>query len=287
MRTYTCLWFFIFLAYLPLHAQQANRGEKESLPTTVSSKPPADQFFIEKEKEVWEALKHKDKAAATRLLADDFVGMYDFGFFNKSEWVKQIDEQYTVDDYTIMNPKVLHPTSTTALLLYKATCKGTGEWSAFCSQAQYISDLFVERDGHWVALFSQDTTATSSETGSSLSAQALAKEREILETLKHNDWPAFADLLADDLVAINEDGIIGKKELIDGIKTAGTVFSDYKMENVKVIPQSNGAIVAYRETLVGTQNGKPFTWHIYTHSHWERRGGKWLMTTFQDSMAKE
>jgi hypothetical protein len=75
-------------------------------------------MFVAKEKEVWEALKHKDKAAATRLLADDFVGMYDFGFFNKSEWVKHIDDQYTVDDYTIMNPKVLHPSPTIALLLY-------------------------------------------------------------------------------------------------------------------------------------------------------------------------
>jgi hypothetical protein len=42
-------------------------------------KPP-DSSFIAKDKEDWEALKHKDKAAATRLLADDFVGMYDFGF---------------------------------------------------------------------------------------------------------------------------------------------------------------------------------------------------------------
>lgn len=59
------------------------------------------------------------------------------------------------------------------------------------------------------------------------------------------------------------------------------------MENVKVIPQTNGAIVACRETLVGTEHGKPFTWHIYTHSHWERRGDKWLMTMFQDSTAKQ
>jgi hypothetical protein len=45
-----------------------------------------------------------------------------------------------------------------------------------------------------------------------LSAQELAKEREILETLKHNDWSAFSSLLAEDAIAIDEDGIIGKKE---------------------------------------------------------------------------
>jgi ketosteroid isomerase-like protein len=120
---------------------------------------PADSFFVAREKEVWEALKKKDKPAATRLLADDFVGMYDFGFFTKSQWVKQIDEQYTIGDYTIEGEKLLRASPTTALLLYKCTCKGTGEWAAFCSRARYISDLWVERNGQWMALFSQDTQA--------------------------------------------------------------------------------------------------------------------------------
>ena len=120
-----------------------------------------------------------------------------------------------------------------------------------------------------------------------LSTQALAKEREILDDLNRNDWAAFAKLLADDLIAIDEDGIHSKNELLEEIRTAEVRFSDYKMESVKVIPQTNGAIVAYKETLVGTEHGKPFTRHIYTHSHWESRSGKWLMTMFQDSTAKD
>jgi uncharacterized protein DUF4440 len=137
-----------------------------------------------------------------------------------------------------------------------------------------ISDLFVERNGKWVALFSQDTQAKSSQPlpDDDLSTQALEKEHEILNTLNRNDWTAFANLLAEDLVAIDEDGIHGKQELLEEVRAAEIRFSDYKMEDVKVIPQTNGAIVAYKETLVGTEHGKPFTWHIYTHSHWERRG---------------
>jgi hypothetical protein len=81
------------------------------------------------------------------LLADDFVGMYDFGFFNKSEWINQLDEQYTVDDYTIESAKVLHPSANTALLLYTSDCKGTGTWADPCSHAWRISDLYVERNG--------------------------------------------------------------------------------------------------------------------------------------------
>ncbi len=264
-------------------------SQNTAIPEARATEFPPDSFFIAMEKEDWEALKHKDKAAATRLLADDFVGMYDFGFFTKSEWIKQIDEQYTVDDYTIENPKLLRPSANTALLLYTSNCKGTGTWTEFCSHASRISDLFVERNGQWVALFSQDTQATSSQPlpHDDLSTQALAKEREILDAQNRNDWAAFAKLLADDLVAIDEDGIHSKNELLEQIRAAEVRFSDYKMESVKVIPQNNGAIVAYKETLVGTEHGKPFTWHIYTHSHWERQGGKWLMTMFQDSTAKD
>jgi hypothetical protein len=281
------------ITWLPLSEDSFTRQQGNSQPgSTLGGEP--DSFFIDKEKEVWEALKHKDKAADSDLLADEFVGLYNTGFATKSDHAKQMNDRYSIDSYNLQDAKILRLSPQMALLLYKATCKGSGEWEEYCSRPDFVSSLWVERDRHWVNLFSQDTLAAGNEKqpdttrlDDQLSAQALAKEKEILETLKRNDWPAFADLLADDVVAINEDGIVGKKELIDGIKAAGTIFSDYKMENVKVIPQGNGAIVAYRETLVGTQNGKSFTWHIYTHSHWERRGDKWLMTMFQDSMAKE
>jgi len=77
-------------------------SQNTAIPEARATEFPPDSFFIAMEKEDCEALKHKDKAAATRLLADDFVGMYDFGFFTKSEWIKQLDDQYTVDDYTIL-----------------------------------------------------------------------------------------------------------------------------------------------------------------------------------------
>jgi len=253
---------------------------------TGSPKLEPDSFFVEKEKEVWQALEHKDKAAAIRVLADDFVGMYDFGFFNKSEWVEQIDDQYTVDHYAVLEPRVLRPSPTTALLLYTSTCKGTGAWADYCSHTSRISDLWVERNGQWLDLFSQDTTATSSEQGSSLSAQALEKEREIQEAQKQGDWARFADLLSDDLVAIDEDGIRSKKELLEEIRTSDFHLSDYKMEDVRTIPEGNGAIVAYKQTHIGTEHGKPFALHIYTHSNWQRRGDKWVLTMFQDSTAK-
>jgi hypothetical protein len=62
-----------------------------------------------------------------------------------------------VDGYTIENTKVLHPSTNTALLLYNSNCKGTGTWTEFYSHPSRISDLFIKRNGQWVALFRQDT----------------------------------------------------------------------------------------------------------------------------------
>ena len=62
MRKVTCLvFYFLFVSFWPLHAQlpsdkKANASTR--LPAAAPSKLPADSFFIDKEKEVWEALKH-------------------------------------------------------------------------------------------------------------------------------------------------------------------------------------------------------------------------------------
>ena len=168
---------------------------QESLPKADTAKVHPDSFFVAKEKEVWEGLKNKDKAAAARLLADDFVGMYDFGYFSKPEWIKQIDEQYSIDDYTIGQPKLLRPSPTTSLLLYKSTCKGTGEWAEYCSHTQYISDLWVQRDGKWQALFSQNTQAAPPAASASGSGSAESEKAERSGATEQNDKTLVAKIV--------------------------------------------------------------------------------------------
>lgn len=277
MGKYLCLSCCLLFAHLStLNAQQPSQ-------TSDRHRSETDSFFVAKETEVWEALKHKDKAADSRLLADDFVGLYDTGFATKSDHVMQMDDKYSIETYNLQDAKVLRLSPQMALLLYKVTCAGSGEWEQYCSRTEYVSSLWVERGGNWQNLFSQDTAAAVSERETF--AQAVAKEKEIQDAQKNNDWGKFADLLSDDLIGIDEGGIHSKKEVLDGVKVADVRFSDYKMEDVRTVPEGNGAIVVYKQTLTGTEHGKPFTWHIYTHSHWERGGDKWLLTMFQDSMA--
>jgi hypothetical protein len=135
-------------------------SQNTTLPVTAPPEPPPDSFFIEKEKAVWDAIKSKNKSADSGLLADDFVGLYDTGFAAKSDHVSQMDDKYAIERYDLQDTKVLRLSSTMALLLYKATCKGTGAWEQYCSRPDYVSSLWVEREGHWVNLFSQDTQSS-------------------------------------------------------------------------------------------------------------------------------
>ncbi len=302
-------------------------SQNTAIPEANATEFPPDSFFIAKEKEDWEAIKNRDKAAATRLLADDFVGLYDFGFFNKSEWVKQLDDHYTVDDYTIENAKVLHPSATTALLLYTSNCKGTGAWADFCSHTSRISDLFVERNGQWLGLFSQDTQATTSQplshddlTGNSrvdlptgkdtsqtvpgpsaattvvhldantkftpFEEMIIGKEKEAIEAVEKNNLKDFASLIADDFLFIADDGFWGKREYLKSFEE-DVAWKDCKMEDDRVSSSGeNSAIISYKQTWTGRDHGKRFEIVIYTHGHWEKRKGQWVVTLWQDTPAE-
>jgi len=166
-------------------AHTSGRSQKAYSPDSAATTAEADLFLIAKENEVWEALKNKDKSADAQLLADDFVGLYDTGFGNKSEHVKQMDDSYTLEEYAIRDPRVLRLSPTMSLLLYESTCKATGDWVPYCSRPVYVSSLWTERDGRWLNLFSQDTQSDTY--NSATAAQACAKEKATHESQNRNE----------------------------------------------------------------------------------------------------
>lgn len=214
--------------------------------------------------------------------------MYDFGFFNKSEWVRQIDDDYTVDDYTIINPKVVHPTPTTALLLYTSTCKGSGARAEFCSNEMRISDLMVERNGEWLALFSQDTTATNGlQDDASALKEILASENRIVAALSRNDIEGFANLLPEDVIDIDGDGVHTKAEWItefEQYKNKGFLYRDFRFENPKLLRLGpDQATFTAKEIIHGLDVGKPFELRYSTNATYVRRNGKWMPRVYQDT----
>lgn len=269
-----CFWLsccILFACVSSLHSQQSSDG-----------KGTLERELLENEKEIWERGSRNDFQGWAKLVSDDALAVYNTGYASKAEVLEAI-QGMDAGRYSMENVRIIPVCDSAGLVVYKVT-QTWKERGKTLERQYYVSSLWEKRDGKWMSHFWQETDTTLPD--DQLSAQALGKEREIQEAQKNNDWAEFADMISDDLVAIDEGGIHSKKELLETIKAADIRFSDYKMEDVRTIPEGNGAIVAYKQTLVGMEHGKPFTWHVYTHSRWERRGDKWLLTMFQDSMAK-
>jgi hypothetical protein len=59
------------------------------------------------------------------------------------------------------------------------------------------------------------------------------------------------------------------------------------VEDLRLIRYSPAAAtLVFRETIDGTQDGKPFVWHINSSSGYVKRGGKWVPVLYQDVMER-
>ncbi len=115
------------------------------------------QFFVDLERQVWEALKQGDAETDARLLSDDFFGVYESGFSNKTEHVAQLANGATIAEYEMQSPRLAMLTPSMAMLSYKAVMRPEAgvchEWPETC----YVTSIWEERGGTWVNTFSQDT----------------------------------------------------------------------------------------------------------------------------------
>ena len=119
----------------------------------------------------------------------------------------------------------------------------------------------------------------------------VANEEKIFDTLRRNDITAFGDMLPDDLIDVEDDGIHTKsewlKEFEEQKQKTGLLFTDFKMEDLRLVRYlASAATLVFRETVHGMQGGKPFEWNINTSSGYVNRGGQWVPVLYQDVMAK-
>jgi hypothetical protein len=121
--------------------------------------PPdlAIEDFVRLETEVWRALAGGDVAADTRLLAEDFLGVYPTGFADRSDHVGQLADGPTVDEFTLRDARMLVVADFAVLLAYRADYRRAPRAAGSELETMYVSSLWCRRDGRWVNAFSQDT----------------------------------------------------------------------------------------------------------------------------------
>lgn len=120
---------------------------------------PPLEFFIALETQVWDALTAGDSAADESLLAPDFVGLYPTGFADRADHVGQLASGATVDSYDLSEARLVRVPSTAVLLCYRADYRRLRDGAPGPLEAMYVSSLWIEHEGKWSNVFSQDTPA--------------------------------------------------------------------------------------------------------------------------------
>ncbi len=114
-------------------------------------------FFVELERQVWEALRQGDRAADERLLSADFLGVYDSGFADRTAHVSMLADGPTMRDYWLDRERLLPLAPDLVLLSYRAKFRRAGADRTM--ETMFVSSLWQLRAGTWVNVFSQDTAA--------------------------------------------------------------------------------------------------------------------------------
>ena len=115
--------------------------------------------FLQLEIEVWDALVTGDIEADIRLLADNFLGVYDNGFSGKNEHTSQLQNGPTVAHFNLSEAIIQVLSEKVVLLSYRADWVRFENASENNMESMYVTSIWKSSDGTWKNIFSQDTLA--------------------------------------------------------------------------------------------------------------------------------
>lgn len=116
-------------------------------------------FFVQLESQVWNALVRGDSQSDSRLLADDFWGVYKSGFAGKGEHVGQLSDGPTVAEFAIEDARVRVLCEGLVLLAYRAEWVRISENQRRSKNTTFITSIWKQTESGWINVFSQDTDA--------------------------------------------------------------------------------------------------------------------------------
>jgi hypothetical protein len=130
--------------------------------TTASAADLKDQI-IAKEREELEALKSADYKKFADLIADDAIFLNPGGPGTKTQVVEQ-SSHFKLLDFSMDDIRFVPLTDNSGIVIYKLTQKGSAGGREFTSVV-HASATWVQREGKWVSVFSQETPARAPRAG--------------------------------------------------------------------------------------------------------------------------
>jgi hypothetical protein len=118
--------------------------------------------------------------------------------------------------------------------------------------------------------------------GETVEQQIKALHAQLMEaTLKHD--PHFLEkYLADDYMAIRNDGkLTTKAQEIENYRSGATEYESIEIREATVRIHGNTAIYNSLNFINATINGKPFSGDVRTTRVWVKQNGDWKIVAFQ------
>jgi hypothetical protein len=130
-------------------------------------------------------------------------------------------------------------------------------------------------------------TAASPASAAWTDTDIINQEKKIWDALKSKNYDAFASMLADDQIEVEDDGIYDKARTLETVKKLNV--TDFNGSNWKVFRLGDdAALVTYTAVAKGTYDNKPIPeGEARASSAWVNRNGKWLAAYHQETRAQK
>jgi len=132
-------------------------AQNHGIATPATSSVGDREEIIRLERTSWEAVKHKDKATLSGLLAE---GYFDFGSDGRYDAKKSLSTGWmdgdTLKDFSWTELQVNFLDDHTALITYRGKYHGMESGKESSGEA-YYSSLYQKQKGKWLVVFTQDS----------------------------------------------------------------------------------------------------------------------------------
>ncbi len=131
--------------------------------STTSAFADLKDDIVAKEREELEALRSADYKKFADLIADDALFLNPGGPGTKAQVVEQ-SSHFKLLDFSMDDIQFVPLTDNSGIIIYKLTQKASAGGREFTSVV-HASATWVQRNGKWVSVFSQETPARSAKAG--------------------------------------------------------------------------------------------------------------------------
>lgn len=240
------------------------------------------------------ALVANDASALERILADDFVYLYDRGFVSgKAAMVKEASDGKIHFETGSPEDVDVRLYGDTAIVTELGTLKRSDQ--SVLGKFRFYR-IYRKRQESWQLIAGEKTPVTANlapaiattggDTAGKIEMEVRQINREFYQAMAGNDQAALDRIVGEDCVFTNERGMVfGKAHRAEVVKSGRVVYESYTPEDIKVNVYPDAAVVTEGGTSKGSDQNH--TGHFRYTRVFVKRDGRWQLVAAQKTRIAE